>query len=118
MAFYAASRQTTCYCANAKPMTHNAGDRKVRILLLEDDPQDRELVARALSADGLACELAFAATETEFQAALARLDLDLILCDYMVPSFNGPASLAIARKMRPNTPVVFISGSLGEERVV
>jgi PAS domain S-box-containing protein len=99
-------------------MTSNTVDHKLRILFREDDLQDRELVARALASDGLACDFTFATTEKEFRAALARLDLDLVLCDCSAPSFNGHAELAAARDLRPDTPIVLICGCPGDHRAV
>jgi signal transduction histidine kinase len=40
---------------------------------------------------------------------------DIILADYMLPSFDGFSALAIAREERPDVPFIFVTGSLGEE---
>src|SRR3989304_9780717 len=87
----------------------------VRILHLEDDPNDVELVRAALEADGLACEVARVETRAEFLAAVEGGGFDLILADYSLPAFDGLSALAIAREKRPEAPFLFVSGALGAE---
>ena len=67
-------------------MKHPSTSFKLRIVHLEDKRQDRELVADSLAAEGIACQIIYAQTEAEFQAALAPRNTDLILCDYTLPS--------------------------------
>jgi len=90
----------------------------VRVLHLEDDPNDAELVKSTLSEDGLACEITRVSTEPHFSEELQRGGFDLILADYSLPSFDGIAALALARSMAPDTPFILLSGTLGEERAV
>jgi PAS domain S-box-containing protein len=90
----------------------------VRVLHLEDDPNDAELVKSALSEDGLACEITRVSTERHFREELQRSGFDLILADYKLPSFDGMAALALARSMTSDIPFILLSGTLGEERAV
>ena len=90
----------------------------LRIIYLEDKARDRDLVAETLAADGLPCELIYAATRDEFESALAEQDIAVILSDYTVPAYSGTEALAAARKLRPETPFIFLSGTIGEERAV
>jgi len=90
----------------------------VRVLHLEDDPKDTELVESALSEDGLDCEIIRVSTEPHFREELQRGGFDLILADYKLPSFDGMAALALARSMAPDIPFILLSGTLGEERAV
>lgn len=91
---------------------------RLRIVHLEDKARDRELVAAALAAAGIACEIIPVGSEAEFHAAVLAPDIDLILCDYSLPSYSGPEALDMARKMQPDTPFIFVSGTMGEERAV
>src|SRR5438105_3037710 len=92
--------------------------KSVRILYVEDDYNDRHLVARALLRDGLHCEFVYATTKTEFMEALGHFKFDLILSDFTLPSFSGTAALALAKAAQPEVPFLFVSGTIGEERAV
>jgi PAS domain S-box-containing protein len=86
----------------------------LRILHLEDDSADAELIAATLAADGLVCDCVRAASRAQFMAAIDGV-YDLILSDYSVPGFDGVAAQTIARERRPDLPFVFVSGTIGEE---
>ena len=90
----------------------------MRILHLEDDPDDRLLVKKTLAADGLDCQLQCVLDRTEFESALTARTFDLILSDFTLPAYDGVAALAAARKLQPETPFILLSGTIGEERAV
>ena len=90
----------------------------MRVLHLEDSPPDAELVAARLSADWPQCEIEHAASREQYEAALSRADYDLILCDYTLHGYDGLSALELARKRRPQTPFIFLSGTIGEERAI
>ena len=90
----------------------------LRILLLEDDPTDAELVQELLEADHVVCEVTRVQTRAEFLAALEKPEIDLILADYTLPSFDGLSALKLALNARPDLPFIFVSGTLGEEVAV
>jgi PAS domain S-box-containing protein len=91
--------------------------RRVRILHLEDDDMDAELIEATLGA-GLDCELRRVSGRTDYTAALEEDGFDVIIADYALPTFSGPAALAAARARRPELPFIFLSGTLGDERAV
>ncbi|HYF57076.1 MAG TPA: response regulator [Salinarimonas sp.] len=93
-------------------------DAPLRILLLEDSDLDAELVGAHVAGAGLAHELDRVITREAFLAALRSGIHDLILADYVLPSFDGLAALAMAREIRPEIPFVFVSGMLGEDIAV
>jgi PAS domain S-box-containing protein len=88
---------------------------QLRILYLEDDPGDVELVQETLATDGIGCHVKRVETETEFIASLEQGAFDLILADYTLPSFDGLSALKIAQRCWPHVPLIFVSGTLGEE---
>jgi PAS domain S-box-containing protein len=92
--------------------------RHLGILHLEDSPADRELIAARLKADGLNCEITYAATRKEFESAIQQPHLDLILSDFSLPGYHGSAALAFAHHRRPDIPFIFLSATIGEERAV
>src|SRR3984893_6201944 len=87
----------------------------LRILYLEDEPKDAELVQGMLAIDGIKAEITRVETEADFIASLEQGDFDLILADYTLPSFDGLSALKIAQRHWPHLPLIFVSGALGEE---
>lgn len=87
---------------------------RLRILHLEDDPADAELIAATLAADGIVCNCTRASSRAQFVAALDQ-PWDLILGDFAIPGFDGVSAQQIARERRPDTPFLFVSGTMGEE---
>ena len=90
----------------------------LRILLLEDSPDDAELVARTLRNGGVRFESRRVDTEAAFVAALESFVPDLILADYMLPGFDGLKALELVRDRYPDLPFIFVTGTMGEERAV
>src|SRR5215471_11481920 len=86
-----------------------------RLLLLEDNSDDSLLLTRHLSAVWPECQVTTVTNEEEFRAALKGGGFDLILSDYVVPGFGGPAALAFALEQCPGVPFLFISGAIGDE---
>jgi DNA-binding NtrC family response regulator len=88
---------------------------RLRILSLEDDPNDTELIQASLEAEGISCEVTRVDTQTAFRASLEKGEIDLILADYTLPSFDGQSALKLAMSTCPEVPFLFVSGTLGEE---
>ena len=87
----------------------------LRILHLEDDLTDVDLIRETLEADGIATLIERVETQADFLAAMERNEFDLVFADYTLPSFDGLTALQIARDRRPEVPFLFVSGTLGEE---
>jgi DNA-binding NtrC family response regulator len=87
----------------------------LRVLYLEDDPRDAELVQETLDAGGIVYSATRVETEADFVASLAQSGFDLILADYTLPAFDGLSALKIAQQHRPHVPFIFVSGTLDEE---
>jgi PAS domain S-box-containing protein len=87
----------------------------LRILYLEDDPRDAELVLETLALDGITCQLTRVENEADFIDSLEEGGFDLILADYTLPDFDGLSALKIAQRNWPDLPFIFVSGTLGEE---
>ena len=90
----------------------------LRILHLEDDANDAELIRALLRRQGVGCQIEQARTREQFVAALARGECDLILSDFSMPGFDGLAALALAKERCPEVPFIFVSGTLGEEAAI
>jgi len=92
--------------------------RQVRIIHLEDNVLDQELVAAVLEKNGIHGEFVYAESRESFLAALEREQVDLIISDFSLPSYDGSRSLEVARRLRADVPFIFFSGTLGEEAAV
>ncbi|MDB6005116.1 MAG: Histidine kinase [Prosthecobacter sp.] len=89
----------------------------LRVLLAEDNPNDSELVLRALRHAGFDPEWHRVETEQDFQERL-KPDLDIILSDYDMPTFNGPHALELLKRSGMDIPFIIISGTIGEDVAV
>src|SRR5215207_6595027 len=92
--------------------------RRLRVLLLENDPLDAQRIQATLSEGGITCETTRVQMRDEFVAALESGNFDLILSDYALPSLNGLSALEVARETDPQIPFIFVSGPVGEEKVI
>jgi signal transduction histidine kinase len=89
----------------------------LRVLLVEDSPDDAELILHQLSELGRPVYAERVDTAAQLSAALMER-WDIILCDYALPSFDALAALAIFRGRRVDVPFIIISGTMGEETAV
>ena len=89
----------------------------LRVLILEDRPDDAELVVEHLKRAGL--NAAFERVDTEAGFA-AKLDpgLDLILADYNLPQFDAPRALDMMKERDLDIPFIVVSGTVGEDAAV
>jgi PAS domain S-box-containing protein len=87
----------------------------LRIVSVEDDPQDAELIQDLLETEGIVCEITRVDTQDSLLDLLQQGGVDLILADYSLPSFDGISALKLANKVCPDVPFIFVSGTLGEE---
>ncbi|TMQ00408.1 MAG: PAS domain S-box protein [Verrucomicrobia bacterium] len=90
----------------------------LNILHLEDSGVDAELIQLRLEADNISCAIKRVQTRGEFEAALKQPEVDLIISDFTLPSFDGLSALEMARAERPGLPLIFVSGTIGEEAAV
>ena len=92
--------------------------RVFRILFVEDDDNDAELLISELNRVGFLFEWERVQNEPGF---LAKLDsgFDLILCDYAMPGFTGLRALELLKARTDlDTPFIIVSGTIGEETAV
>ena len=91
---------------------------KLRILYIEDNPLDAELVRETLRDSGFECDMKVVEMEAELRDSLSEQRFDLILSDCSLPTYDGIAALAVARMVCPDTPFIFVSGTIGEEAAI
>ena len=89
-----------------------------KILLLEDNLDDRKLLEKVLGHQELPCQIVHAETKEEFHRALGTDQFDLVISDFNLPGYDGLSALHLTRELQPDTPFIFVSGTIGEERAV
>jgi signal transduction histidine kinase len=87
---------------------------KLRVLLVEDEPADAELILRALRQAGFEATEDVAQTATAFTELVRKNAYDVILADYKLPNWNGMESIELLRREELDVPVILVSGALGE----
>ena len=91
----------------------------MKILHLEDNLRDAETVRAMLTEEFPSCHVTLAVSRGEFLAALVDSPgPDIVLCDFALPGFDGLRALEMVREHRPDSPLIFLSGSIGEERAI
>lgn len=93
-------------------------NKELRILILEDNPIDAELMERELRKEGFSIKPLVVDNKDKFIGGLLEFNPDFILADYHLPTFNGLDALIIAKQMRPPLPFILVSGTIGEEAAV
>jgi CheY-like chemotaxis protein len=83
----------------------------VRVLILEDNALDAELMIRELRRAGLEVEANRVESEIAFAAALVA-EPDLVLSDNAVPTFGSREALGLLRSKRQDTPFIVVSGAI------
>jgi diguanylate cyclase (GGDEF)-like protein/PAS domain S-box-containing protein len=92
--------------------------RPLRVLLVEDDPNDAELLIRKLRSSGFVPESERVERLDDVSAALERGDWDLVLSDHSMPGFRSADVLALMKERKITTPLIIVSGAIGEQEVV
>src|SRR5215470_17988669 len=85
---------------------------KLRILHLEDNENDAELIRLTLARSGLPCDIRNVNSGDDYLAALQWSDFDVILSDSGIPGYNGLEAMDAARDRCPTVPFIFVSGQI------
>lgn len=93
-------------------------ERKIKILHLEDNPKDSQLVQSVLKRANVTFDYFFADNEQDFISLINNQNIDIILSDYHLPDYSGSEALLYAKSNFPNTPFVFVSGTMGEDAAI
>lgn len=89
----------------------------MRVLLVEDSPDDAALIVRALKRGGLDAVVQRVDSRAGLQAAL-RESWSVVISDHNLPSFSGLDALAMVRTSGLDAPFIMVSGAVGEEWAV
>jgi PAS domain S-box-containing protein len=98
--------------------TPDSADAPLRVLLVDDSEADLALNMRALRDLGRPVVTEAVCTGAALVDALHRFKPDVILSDFSMPGFSGQEALQIARELSPDTPFIYVSGTIGEELAI
>lgn len=90
----------------------------LRVLHLEDNPNYSALVRSRLESDGFAPDIVCVETREDFVAQLEQGGYDIIIADYFLPTYDGLKALQVAQEKQPETPILLVSGTIGEEAAI
>jgi PAS domain S-box-containing protein len=90
----------------------------IRVLLLEDESADAELIARELRKAAADVAVHRATGRQDFELALREFAPDVVISDHNVPQFSGRGALELVRRAAPGLPFILVTGSLDEETAV
>lgn len=91
---------------------------RLRVLLVEDNAADSELVLRELKRAGFAITSELAQSAEQFRAILDKYTPDIVLADYNLGHWRGMDALEIMREKNLDLPLILVSGALGEVTAV
>jgi signal transduction histidine kinase len=92
--------------------------RPLRVLFVEDNERDAELLLRELRRGGWEPRFERVETADALRAALAGRSWEIVLSDWRMPELDALAALAIVKELAPDLPFVIVSGTVGEEGAV
>lgn len=96
----------------------NAFPKPLSCLIVEDLEDDARLLVRQLKSGGYDVTWERVQTAEAMAAALQRSRWDLVVSDYQMPDFSGPAALEVLRASGLDLPFMIVSGTIGEEIAV
>src|SRR5438874_4562946 len=90
----------------------------VRILIVEDNPDDAARVEREVRRTDMTCTFRRVDTRERMVAAVREFTPDVILTDHPLPTFSARDALQVGQQLSPGTPVIVVTGRLGDEPAV
>lgn len=94
------------------------GRTPLRVLIVEDHPDDRDLILLELRRSGFSADSAVAWTRQDTETQLQKQDWQLVLSDHAMPGFSSAEVLELVQQEQPGTPCIIISGAIGEDAAV
>jgi len=90
----------------------------VKILILEHEPDDIDLLQYQLKKGGLSYSATVLQERELYTRTLSDLRPDIVLSDYVLPDFDGATAFYIKQEVSPDIPFIIVSGTIGEEKAV
>lgn len=92
--------------------------RKLKILMLEDEQNDAELIGRSMIKSGMSFVSKRVDTKEDFSEALNSFGPDVILSDHSLPQFNSLEALKVCKQKGISIPFILVTGTVSEEFAV
>lgn len=102
----------------APPQTQLPPHSCLSLLIVEDVPDDAELIVEMLESAGFILTYQIVHTAITYQQCLEEHPYDAVISDYQLPQFNGLEALQILQASPQNIPFILVTGHLGEEAAV
>lgn len=90
----------------------------IKILMLEDDPEDAEIIQNYLQNSGLNFHATIASTKKEYIKGLEEGSYDVILCDHYLHEFSSIEAIKIRNDKNLSTPFLLVSGAVSDASAV
>ena len=91
---------------------------RIRVLILEDNQADAELIRHELLRAGLSAITDRVDSEDAFAAALQEFEPDVVLSDHSLSQFDAQSALALMREVTPTTPLIIVTGHPNSDKTV
>src|SRR4051812_32757718 len=92
--------------------------KSLAVLIVEDSESDAQLLVRLLEKAGYQITFELVETAAQMHAALQKRAWEIVISDYSMPQFDGPAALTLLQEAEMDIPFITVSGTMGEETAV
>jgi signal transduction histidine kinase len=96
----------------------NLTKKPFRVLLIEDNETDADLIVHTMLQANLSTRVDLAATRKQFTELLAGHEYDLVLAAYRLPDWTGMDALRELRRLGIDIPFIIVTGALDDARAV
>lgn len=93
-------------------------DKTLRTLVVDDSEDDAFLIIQELKKCGYKPVFERVETAVSMKRSIEEKQWDIVLCDYKMPEFSAPEAIDLLKKSNIDTPVIIVSGAIGEETAV
>ncbi len=100
------------------PVANPWGDRDLRVLAIEDSTEDVDLLGTELRRQNIHFVLQNVIDEVGLRQVLTSFEPDVVVSDFILPTFDGLRALKVVREYKPYIPFVMLSGVLGENEAI
>jgi two-component sensor histidine kinase len=90
----------------------------INIIIIEDNPNDAEMIINEIHAAGISTEWVRVETAQDLLKQIQNFNYDIVISDYHLPLFGVSEALTIIQKQGKDAPFIIVSGAIGEETAV